>query len=119
LIEGLSFNTMFGHGQIPFADPAWYTMPRGSTPYFDESHERVRKAMREWVEEHIEPFVDEWDDPNVIRMPNDLAKKAFAAGWLQSCVWGSQALFPHQTWIGGVVAEDWTALHSLVVLGER
>lgn len=74
--------------------------------------------MRSWTREHIEPFVDEWDDAGTLRVPSDLPAKAFAAGWLPSVIVGCANLFPGATWIGGVKAEDWNPFHTLVVLDE-
>lgn len=119
-MEGENNNntSFFGDGIVPFADPQWYSFGTCLSPYYDESHCRVRKAMRQWVQKEIEPFVDEWDDPNAIRVPADLPKKAYEAGWLPTVIVGASELFPDATWIGGVKAKQWTPFHSLVVLDE-
>jgi hypothetical protein len=44
---------------IPFADPLWLT--RGESPYYGESHRRLQKEVRAYVDEHIAPFCDEWE----------------------------------------------------------
>lgn len=108
----------FGDNLVPFADPAWYSMPAHLSPFYDESHRRVRAAMREWVRTEIEPHVDEWDDPSKMCVPADLPRKAFEAGWLASTVLDGNKYFPDAVWIGGVPARDWTPFHSLVMLDE-
>lgn len=47
----------FGDGR-PFGDPTWYQ--RWHTPYYKESHERLRAEVREWVSTVIEPNCFEW-----------------------------------------------------------
>jgi len=45
---------------VPFGDPSnyqeWYS------PYYKSSHFPFRKALREFVENEIMPFVYEWDE---------------------------------------------------------
>ena len=44
----------------PYAEPAWY---RGTpTPYYQEKHAAFRAKVRAYVDEHLIPFVDEWDE---------------------------------------------------------
>lgn len=43
----------------PFADPLWYT--RGNSPYYKESHIRLRDEVREYVSTHIAPNCEEWE----------------------------------------------------------
>lgn len=45
---------------VPFAEPAWYrSVP---TPYYQEKHVAFRHKVRKYVETHLTPFVDEWDE---------------------------------------------------------
>ena len=46
----------FGDG-IPFGDPYWYS--DWSSPYYDESHRKVRAAVRQWVEKEAMPYCHE------------------------------------------------------------
>ena len=50
--------------QTPFADPLWYT--RRDSPYYNESHNRLRDAVRKYVDEHISPFCEEWEKNEMI-----------------------------------------------------
>ena len=43
----------------PFADPLWYT--RKDSPYYNESHVRLRREVRDYVDRHIAPFCHEWE----------------------------------------------------------
>jgi hypothetical protein len=51
---------IFGDGH-PFGDPSWYQ--RWHTPYYNESHRRLRAEVREWVSSEIEPNCYEWVFP--------------------------------------------------------
>lgn len=39
---------------VPYGEPPWLN-PEYNSPYFKESHRRLRKAMREFTETHIFP----------------------------------------------------------------
>lgn len=43
----------------PFAEPLWYY--RDSSPYYDESHKRLRQFVREYVENDLMPYAEEWE----------------------------------------------------------
>lgn len=50
---------MFG-SDVPYAEPAWY---RGTpTPYYEEKHVAFRNKVRAYVDEHLVPYVNEWDE---------------------------------------------------------
>jgi alkylation response protein AidB-like acyl-CoA dehydrogenase len=48
------------------------------TPYYNESHVAYRKLCRDFVEKELMPHVSDWDEAGAL--PNDLRKKAYAAG---------------------------------------
>ena len=52
-----SSSRIFGEGR-PFGDPNWYQ--GWHTPYYNESHQRLRAEVREWVASEIEPNCFEW-----------------------------------------------------------
>jgi hypothetical protein len=43
----------------PFADPVW--LNRGYSPYFTDSHRRLQKQTRKYVDDEISPFCEEWE----------------------------------------------------------
>ena len=43
---------------VAFGDPLWYQ--GWHTPYYNESHVKLRQFVRSWVDEHITPFCHEW-----------------------------------------------------------
>jgi len=44
---------------IPFSEPSWVS--GSSSPYYNESHRKVRSYVRKFVEEEISPFAQEWE----------------------------------------------------------
>lgn len=72
---------------VPYAEPAWY---RGvPTAYYQPKHAAFRDKCRKFVDEHLLPFVDDWDEAG--RCPiEELRPKARDAGVL--CPWAPAEL---------------------------
>jgi alkylation response protein AidB-like acyl-CoA dehydrogenase len=43
----------------PWSEPAWYNTLR--SPYYNESHRRLRDALRKYIDEDIKPYMLEWE----------------------------------------------------------
>ncbi|KAF9955402.1 hypothetical protein BGZ65_003410 [Modicella reniformis] len=63
---------------VPFGDPSWYQ--QWGSPYYKDSHRRLRRFMRAFVEKEIMPFVYEWDEAK--QVPMALFKKCAEMGIL-------------------------------------
>lgn len=48
----------------PWSEPAWYNTL--SSPYYNDSHRRLRKAVREYLDEHVIPYEEEWEEAGVV-----------------------------------------------------
>ena len=48
---------VFGDGR-PFGDPNWYQ--KSYSPYYNDSHRRLRDEVREWVTNSVEPNCFDW-----------------------------------------------------------
>jgi hypothetical protein len=44
---------------VPFADPLW--LNRQHSPYYNDTHRKLQKEVRKYVDEHIAPFCEEWE----------------------------------------------------------
>lgn len=102
---------------VPYGDPAWY---QGNfTPYYNESHVRLRAEIREFVDEYIEPYVDDWDAAGVIE--DDIAFKEFAKRGYLACLVGVKSL-PKELLEGlgpkSVKLDEIDAFHELVIVDE-
>lgn len=51
----------------PFAEPAWYNSL--ASPYYGESHRRLRDYARKVLDEHIVPHLEEWEEQG--HVPDD------------------------------------------------
>jgi hypothetical protein len=43
----------------PWAEPAWYNSL--ASPYYTDSHRKLRDWVRKYIEENIEPYQKEWE----------------------------------------------------------
>ncbi|KAF2272637.1 acyl-CoA dehydrogenase NM domain-like protein [Westerdykella ornata] len=44
----------------PWSEPAWYNSL--ASPYYNESHRKLRNAIRKYVDENIKPYMLEWEE---------------------------------------------------------
>jgi len=72
---------VFGDGN-PFSDPGWYQAY--NSPYYNDSHKKLRKFFRGYVEENLMSNVHEWDEAGVI--PKEIYKAAGENGTIALCI---------------------------------
>jgi len=72
---------VFGDGN-PFSDPGWYQAY--NSPYYNDSHKKLRKFFRGYVEENLMANVHEWDEAGVI--PKEIYKAAGENGTIALCI---------------------------------
>jgi alkylation response protein AidB-like acyl-CoA dehydrogenase len=91
----------------PFAEPLWYRT--GESPYYNESHVRFRKVVRDFMESYVIPNTAAWEREGVI--PRDFFVTAAAAGCYAP-------MFPAA--IGGTPPEggEYDSFHDLIWLDE-
>lgn len=109
-----------GHGTVPYGEAmgTW----RKFSPYYDESHHRLRAEVREFMDAEIKPHCKGWDDNG--ELPTREIDKVigdfglFAA--LVAAEEGAGELFAkHNIRLpGGIKAEEWDSFHSLVLSEE-
>ncbi|KAI8618151.1 acyl-CoA dehydrogenase/oxidase [Chytriomyces sp. MP71] len=100
---------------VAFSEPGWY---QGQfSPYYNEGHRRLRGWIRNLVDTHMVPFVNEWDAQGEI--PASLYQ-TFGKEGVLSCMVGmspwSDSL-PHQAPVG-IKPEEWNLFHELIVIDE-
>lgn len=49
---------------VPFIEPVWYS--RGKNSYYNESHVRLRDAVRAYIEEDITPHCADWESQGFV-----------------------------------------------------
>jgi len=72
---------VYGDG-LPFSDPAWYQAY--NSPYYNDTHKKIRKIFREFVDEHLMDNVYEWDEAG--KIPEEVYVEAGKTGCLPLCV---------------------------------
>ncbi|BGP19078.1 hypothetical protein JCM10213v2_007165 [Rhodosporidiobolus nylandii] len=105
--------------ETPWAEPAFY---RGlPSPYYNESHERLRKAAREWTEKHLMDVPYEWEEETKVVDPA-VYEAAAKDGIVAALAWGAK--IPKKwakedgTVFGGVRAEEWDGFHDMILIDE-
>jgi len=58
----------------PFAEPPWYNAV--NSPYYKDSHRRLRGFIREYVDEYIIPNCEEWETQGFI--PKEVSPQPFS-----------------------------------------
>lgn len=60
----------------PFAEPAWCNSL--ASPYYGESHKRLRDYARMYLTEHIVPHLEEWEENG--HVPDEVRRKYAQSG---------------------------------------
>jgi len=104
---------------IPLAEPNWYQSL--NSPYYKETHKKWRKQMREYLDEEVEPIVDDWDNAanlndhdKCYKYLKDLYKSSSQREILASVVgspWPSK-------WVDYAGPENFDYFHELITLDE-
>jgi len=109
---------MGGFGDlVPYGDPNWY---HGfNSQYYNDTHRRVRAAVRSFVEKEIMPFTHEWDEAKTI--PKTLFQKTAQAGILGAMggtPWKEVEQYAGSKCVGGIKPEEWNAFHTFITIDE-
>jgi alkylation response protein AidB-like acyl-CoA dehydrogenase len=99
---------------IPFGDPAWYQGYR--SPYYKDSHVRLRAEVREWVESEIMPFCAEWDEAK--KMPESVYQSMGQRGYLAGALGVHYPTQYTDIRVKAVPAEEWDHFHELILTDE-
>jgi alkylation response protein AidB-like acyl-CoA dehydrogenase len=111
-IEGSNKKTV--EKPVPFGDPSWLLgIPN---PFYNDSHRKFQKALREWVDRELTPNVHEWEEAR--KCPPELHKKAYEAGILPGVIGAWPKDYVGDKIIGGIKPEEWDTFHSLILMDE-
>ncbi|PGH10483.1 hypothetical protein AJ80_07526 [Polytolypa hystricis UAMH7299] len=101
----------FGNG-APWSEPAWYNALE--SPYYNDSHRRLRKFVRDYVEENILPFEEEWEEAGGVP-PEETVKYARAGFTFQDMPREYRGDLPLPA---GIPDEEWDIFHFMVMSDE-
>ncbi|KAI5818054.1 acyl-CoA dehydrogenase/oxidase [Pyronema omphalodes] len=99
---------------IPFGDPAWY---QGYfSPYYNETHVALRNEVRAWVEEKIEPGVNDWDKAKTY--PSWIYEEMGSRGYLAGLLGLGYPTEYTPYRVAAVPPEKWDLYHEFIVIDE-
>ncbi|KAJ3113643.1 hypothetical protein HDU96_003112 [Phlyctochytrium bullatum] len=100
---------------IAFADPAWYQ--GWKSPYYNDSHRRLRAWARQIVDTKITPYCHDWETNGAIPLSllEELGKQGFLVCFTGSHPWPKDAPCPPPA---GIKPEEWNTFHELIVTDE-
>lgn len=99
---------------IPYADPAWYQGYR--SPYYKDSHKRLRAEVREWVESEIMPNCHEWDEAKSV--PATIYEQMGERGYLAGAAGVKYPVQWTDKRVKAVAPEEWDHFHELILTDE-
>ncbi|GAA5980538.1 hypothetical protein JCM11641_006673 [Rhodosporidiobolus odoratus] len=103
---------------VPFGDPFWYQ--DWASPYYNDSHCKVRSAIRNFTDTYLTPNAHAWDEAHEI--PPQEFKRIADAGILAAVAAGADG-WPSEyaqgiPVPGGIEPEDWDSFHNLILVDE-
>ncbi|PVH95515.1 acyl-CoA dehydrogenase-like protein [Periconia macrospinosa] len=101
---------------LPWAEPSWYT--GHPSPYYKESHRRLRDFMRKWCEKYTLPYTEEWAEAGAV--PASLYHECAKAGLLVPIASGKSIPkeWSHYPIVAGIKPEEWDGFHDFVLWDE-
>ncbi|KAK4702143.1 acyl-CoA dehydrogenase, partial [Phenoliferia sp. Uapishka_3] len=109
--------TYFGD-LVPFGDPLWYQ--DWASPYYNDSHRKLRSAIRKFTDEHLTPNALAWDEAKAI--PPEEYKRVADAGILAGlAAGGSGWQFEFAEGInvpGNIDPKQWDSFHNFILVDE-
>lgn len=104
-----------GLSPVPYAEPLWLT-PVFKSPYYNESHRKLQKATRVFVETHIKPEAQEKEEDGTY-ISQELTDKMAEANVLALRLGPGKHLHG-LTVLGGIKGEEIDYFHDLIVAQE-
>ncbi|KAI5264765.1 acyl-CoA dehydrogenase NM domain-like protein [Aureobasidium subglaciale] len=99
----------------PFAEPLWYS--RNSSPYYNDSHRKLRKFVRDHVDERIAPHCHVWETKG--QVPQDVLQFHADMGFQAAAVYPmSKGHLSNVKLPAGIPNEEWDSFHDLIVIDE-
>jgi len=97
--------------QVPYAEPLWLT-PAYSSPYYNDSHRRLQKALREFVDRDVYPEAQQKEEDGTY-VSQELTDKMAANNTLAMRLGPGKHLHGREL-LGGVKGEEFDYFHDLI-----
>lgn len=98
---------------IPYAEPTWLT-PQFKSPYFKDSHRRLQKALRLFVDNEVYPIAQECEKNGEL-IPQDLIDKMSKNGVLHMRLGPGKHLHGVELMGGAMKGEEFDYFHDMIV----
>ncbi|CAM1506233.1 Fc.00g058740.m01.CDS01 [Cosmosporella sp. VM-42] len=93
----------------PFAEPSWLNAL--ASPYYNDSHRNLQRAVRQYLEDNVFPYVEEWEENGQVPVE---AKRRYAQAGLafqeMPAEYAQGVKLP-----GGVSFDEWDIFHFIVL----
>ncbi|PGG97631.1 hypothetical protein AJ79_09141 [Helicocarpus griseus UAMH5409] len=97
----------------PYAEPLWHS--RDTSPYYNKSHKRLRAFVRDYVENHLKPYAEEYEKQGFL--PPE-AQKLYVEKGFTIIKPTKREYMGGLSLPAGIEPEDWDVFHNLVVADE-
>jgi alkylation response protein AidB-like acyl-CoA dehydrogenase len=101
---------------VPYGEPTWLT-PIFKSPYYNESHRRLQKALRVFVDQEVTPVAQECENSGNL-IPQELIDKMSKKGILHMRLGPGKHLHGVNLMDGAVKGEEFDYFHDLIVAQE-
>ncbi|KAJ2890901.1 acyl-CoA dehydrogenase NM domain-like protein [Zalerion maritima] len=100
---------------VPFADPSWH---RDKThPYYNDSHRKLQRFIRSYVDKEISPNVEEWERQGFV--PEKNFRRHASLGFLAAAVFPlPKEYLKGVTFPGDIKADEWDEFHDAILIDE-
>jgi len=98
---------------VPYGEPTWLT-PQFKSPYYKESHRRLQKAMRIFVDEEVYPVAQECEEEGKT-IPQELIDKMAKKGILHMRLGPGKHMHGVDLMDGAVKGEEFDYFHDQIV----
>lgn len=102
--------------QVPYAEPLWLA-PQFKSPYYNDSHRRLRKAIREFTDIHVVPEAQECEATGRY-ISQEMIERMSKAGILHMRMGPGKHLHGVNLLDGAVKGEEFDYFHDLIVSQE-
>lgn len=98
-----------------YSDPLYLT--RGASPYYKESHYRLQRELREYVDKYISPFCEEWETNG--QVPAEVLARHAELGYAAVSVYPlATEYLDGQRLPADIKASEWDGFHDLIFIDE-
>lgn len=101
---------------VPYGEPTWLT-PQFKSPYYNESHRRLQKAIRVFTDQYVTPVAQECEKSGET-VPQHLIDRMSKAGILHMRLGPGKHLHGVELLGGAVKGEEFDYFHDMIVSQE-